>query len=145
MTTFKTYDLQFLFAFSSVTHPGWVQAWRRHFRGGPEERSADPPRFSHSCHRLQQESQRTEAQNLRLESLFAAGPVSHASQFSITLEKITLKSTGIKNFPFIQICIEKFYHPFSICDICPVIISWTSDAGVLIQIVKMTASILRVT
>lgn len=65
--------------FILVTYPGWVQARYRHFRGGPEERSADPPRFSYSCHRLQQESLRTEAQNLRLESLSAAGTVSYLS------------------------------------------------------------------
>lgn len=65
--------------FSPTIHPcppGWVQAWCRHFRGRPEECSTDPPCFSHSGHRLQQAGQRPEAENLRLEGVSAAGPVS---------------------------------------------------------------------
>lgn len=62
--------------------PGWVQARCRHFRGGPEERSADPPRSGHPSHRLQQAAQRAEAENLRLEGVSAAGAVSTTFQIS---------------------------------------------------------------
>lgn len=69
------------------TRPGRVQTRRRHLRGGPEERCADPSRFSHPCHRLQQESQRAEAQNIGLESVSAAGPVSPSHNNNIQMQK----------------------------------------------------------
>lgn len=68
--------IMFSLHYSPHCPPGWVQARCRHFRSRPEERSADPPCFSHSGHRLQQAGQRPEAENLRLEGVSAAGPVS---------------------------------------------------------------------
>ncbi len=92
--------------------PGWVQARRRHFRGGPEERSADPSCFSHSCHWLQQASKRTEAQNIRLESLSVACTVSQFELFSWGFNKLKLKITG-KKINTKECCISYMYVSFS--------------------------------
>lgn len=58
---------------------GRVQARLRAVGGGPEERRAHPPRPGHARHRLQQEAQRAEAQDVGLEGVPAPSTVSLAS------------------------------------------------------------------
>lgn len=94
--------------------PGWVQARCRHFRGRPEERSAHPPCFSHSGHRLQQAGQCPEAENLRLEGVSAAGPVS--TLFSVSHSKWY---TALKLHSFIHV--EIYY-----CCCCLLICHFTA-------------------